>query len=212
MVAASLTAGNILWTAASPGPEGNAITREVASITGKQISIAVAGKAVTVSAGTQYNCVVSGALTDGTNSIVFPTLVSNDFHWSNVGPLNPFSNNGYYVSGASGSWQVVYNHESNVIAEWNSDAAVTTPDQVPAGLWNGSTNPHAWKKVSTETGIPVVTLSIATSAQVISAVNASAAAAAVLSAAASGSVTGAVTISVATNLTGGSGLARPAEI
>lgn len=40
---------------------------------------------------------------------------------------------------------------------WYSFADVTTPDLVPSGAWNATTNPNAWRPSSPATGTPIVT-------------------------------------------------------
>jgi len=211
---AFLTAGNITWTSTLCSSLGNATSMTITTPAGSALVVTYNGQAISVAAGITYRASISSALTDGNGHlIVFPDLayVSQIFGWSSVGIKNPIVDQGYFLFGQSEAWHLIY-RSSSATYEWDSDAAVDSPNLVPAGDWDAITNAHAWKPGTSNTGAPVVTLAAATKAQVIDAVAASAIASALLAGTAAGDVTGTVATLATTYLSGGIGPAAPAAI
>jgi hypothetical protein len=105
--------------------------------------------------------IVTGTLTDGTDPVTFPVLPYMDIY---NGKGEYYADGGDYSINWQGSqfpegW-ALYKSVYGVISVWTSTADVATPDLVPSGAWNATTNPDAWKPVSPATGTPVVTASV----------------------------------------------------
>lgn len=68
----------------------------------------------------------------------------------------------FWQTQEGGKWILAYNDVPNSLAgQFTSTANVATPDLVPTGLWDATTNPNAWKPGEGAYGTPVVVLSTA---------------------------------------------------
>lgn len=178
---------SILYTAATAGAAGNAITVEYAApAASAETTVVAVGDAVTVTPGTKARMVVTGAMTiDGSNPFIVPTLYRRSD--SNGKPS--------YSDGFDGLTSVILAWNGTkwrlgAFGTFESTENVATPDLVTT-----------WTPVGAATGTPTVTPGISSAAQVVAAVNASASA--LVTATAVGTVTGAVAAVAAANLTGG---------
>lgn len=118
------------------------------------------------SAGADYKPItVSGTLTsDGSTPVVFPALLFSGAYqegpsWTDTGNTPVGDNYDYLCCYPTGvGWTLSKYSGETLVAIWVSSADVTTPDQVPTGAWNGTTNPTAWKPTSPATGTPVIAI------------------------------------------------------
>lgn len=106
---------------------------------------------------------VTGNLTrDGTDPVVFPSVIY---------PATVLSGRlSYFLIEGTEEFGAVYNSQTTALGtitgwylqedseggKWVSSADVLTPDLVPAGAWDATTNPNGWRPVPPSTGTPAV--------------------------------------------------------
>lgn len=211
-VAAALTSGNIRWTAAIAGPEGNDITIAVAAAAAGQYAtaFAVTGKALVVTPAGKQGMSITGTLVpSGSTGDLLDSYT--DIHGNPAFSAGGVTIEDNTYSGPSIAYDTIGGHwilrpivnGAGSLAHFVSNetiAAAPTPDLA------------TWATRIGATGDPTVTAITASKAQVIAAAAASATASALVTAAASGDVTAAVATLTATHLTGGSGPAAPLPV
>jgi hypothetical protein len=98
--------------------------------------------------------VVSGTLTYNSDPVVFPEMPYVGLENARPQFLVTVDTQTYSVTWMETEWVAVANGDMI----WESSADVATPDLVPTGAWNESTNPHAWKPMSPAGGVPSVAI------------------------------------------------------
>ena len=205
-VAATLTVdpagsnNSVLYTAATSGAAGNAITVGYGTPAAVlPISVAVVmGTGLSIQPSSKQNMVVSGSLSpDATGPLIYVGLRNGNPEWTSDGissSLPHTSHVGAYkalwYNGSAWSMDLI---DSFDVVYYRS--ICTSTAAFPDGL--------TFSSPSSGTGIPTIAAGISTAAQVIAAVNADSSASALVVASASGTVTGSVASVASANLSGG---------
>lgn len=208
-IAATLTAGNIRWTAQAAGAAGNSISITIAAaVTFMKPAVTVSSNAITVLPGTKQNMIIGGSSTPLLHSLlVFVGILNGYPEYSSDGissavdfALHPGPYSALFWAGTG--WGLYkFAVSNNYTDAGNFGAKVTSaagyPDGLSYSVLNGS-------------GTPTVTAATTTGAQAIAAANAAALSSALVKASAVGDVSGTVSTLALTNLAGGGGLENPA--
>lgn len=147
--------------------EAGAISSLAAEITTPEqaeISVDFDGTTVSISAGTKFRMTVAGTLSPGaTGTLIYGGSIANYPAWSSDGSIEtPETGNWILLARPANAWILFFKTDGTTVGSWTS---TETDEDFPNGL--------TYVANGTETGTPIITALLPTSAQVVAAVNAS---------------------------------------
>ena len=182
-IRATLTAGNIQWSAINSGIHGNDITIAITTTISPGILFSVSGNALSIAAG--YNSSLVAILPDPIFNIILDAydVVNGRTRWMDI--------SGFVEIRWTGSeWEIWFENSPH----WHTTDSSINPSSA-----------SGWKDESNQYVSIIIDRQTATKAQLIAAALESASALSLVVASASGDVSGTVSSLSATHLSGGSG-------
>lgn len=142
----------------------SSLSAEITTPEQAEISVDFDGTTVSISAGTKFRMTVAGTLSPGaTGTLIYGGSIANYPAWSSDGSIEtPETGNWILLARPANAWILFFKTDGTTVGSWTS---TETDEDFPNGL--------TYVANGTETGTPIITALLPTSAQVVAAVNAS---------------------------------------